>query len=81
MQYIFLTVQQLISWGADWRQSSCRRKRPLKSIILEPETKTMIMDDCRDFLENEQWYLDRGIPYRRGYLLVGILSLCRPYIP
>ncbi|KIJ51167.1 hypothetical protein M422DRAFT_158487 [Sphaerobolus stellatus SS14] len=55
-----------------WRMTSSRRKRPLSSIILEPEIKDMILDDAKDFLENEKWYLDRGIPYRRGYLLYGV---------
>jgi chaperone BCS1 len=27
--------------------------------------------DVRDFLASAQWYYDRGIPYRRGYLLYG----------
>jgi chaperone BCS1 len=27
--------------------------------------------DVKDFLSRQQWYVDRGIPYRRGYLLFG----------
>ncbi|KIJ36051.1 hypothetical protein M422DRAFT_261599, partial [Sphaerobolus stellatus SS14] len=60
------------SYNEYWRVSSSRRKRPLESIILEPEIKDMVLDDAKDFLENEKWYLDRGIPYRRGYLLYGV---------
>jgi chaperone BCS1 len=30
-----------------------------------------LITDARLFLEGRQWYLERGIPYRRGYLLYG----------
>lgn len=29
------------------------------------------MADVKDFLQRQEWYVDRGIPYRRGYLLYG----------
>ncbi|CAJ2513079.1 Uu.00g011980.m01.CDS01 [Anthostomella pinea] len=48
-----------------------RRKRPLGSVILDEGVKEGIVNDARDFLERRQWYVDRGIPYRRGYLLYG----------
>ena len=62
-----------------WRHTSSRRKRPLSSIILEDEVKTGLLEDAQDFLANEQWYLDRGIPYRRGYLLVSRIVLSFPF--
>ena len=31
-----------------------------------------LLEDAREFLESERWYTERGIPYRRGYLLHGI---------
>ena len=30
-----------------------------------------LLSDCRQFLNAERWYGERGIPYRRGYLLHG----------
>jgi mitochondrial chaperone BCS1 len=48
-----------------------RRKRPLDSIVLDAGVKEGIVADVRDFLQRQRWYLDRGIPYRRGYLLHG----------
>ncbi|KAL4870938.1 hypothetical protein BDV12DRAFT_40693 [Aspergillus spectabilis] len=48
-----------------------RRKRPLNSVILDKGVKERIVDDVKDFLSSEQWYYNRGIPYRRGYLLYG----------
>lgn len=32
----------------------------------------MLIADARDFLASEVWYAERGIPYRRGYLLHGV---------
>ena len=48
-----------------------RRKRPLSSVVLAEGVKERIVDDVKSFLASREWYLDRGIPYRRGYLLYG----------
>lgn len=48
-----------------------RRKRPLGSVILDEGVKENILGDVKDFLQRQRWYDDRGIPYRRGYLLYG----------
>ncbi|KIJ50440.1 hypothetical protein M422DRAFT_96980, partial [Sphaerobolus stellatus SS14] len=47
-------------------------KRPMSCIVLDPGVKEMLMEDTRDFLSSEKWYADRGIPFRRGYLLHGV---------
>jgi chaperone BCS1 len=60
------------SWAAEWRPfGNPRRKRTLDSVIFEGGVKEAIVSDVREFLDSGQWYLDRGIPYRRGYLLHG----------
>ena len=48
-----------------------RRKRPLESVILDKGVKERILSDIKGFLGSANWYYDRGIPYRRGYLLHG----------
>ncbi|KAK0618436.1 BCS1 N terminal-domain-containing protein [Bombardia bombarda] len=48
-----------------------RLKRPLGSVILDEGVKEGLVADVRDFLGARQWYTDRGVPYRRGYLLYG----------
>ncbi|EIM86939.1 P-loop containing nucleoside triphosphate hydrolase protein [Stereum hirsutum FP-91666 SS1] len=55
-----------------WRWNGARAKRPMTSIVLEPEVKEMLLADCKDFLSSEDWYAERGIPFRRGYLLHGV---------
>jgi chaperone BCS1 len=60
------------SAGSDWRRfGHPRRKRPLHSVILGEGESDMILKDVKDFLSRSSWYIDRGIPYRRGYLLYG----------
>lgn len=44
----------------------------MSSIVLEPAVKEMLVADCRDFLRSEDWYAERGMPFRRGYLLHGV---------
>ncbi|KAG7369955.1 AAA+ family ATPase [Nitzschia inconspicua] len=48
-----------------------RPSRPLSSVIVEGNIKEMICEDAIRFLNSEQWYISKGIPYRRGYLLYG----------
>ncbi|KAH7923162.1 P-loop containing nucleoside triphosphate hydrolase protein [Leucogyrophana mollusca] len=55
-----------------WRWTDSRHKRPMSSIVLNPGVKEMLLNDTRDFLKSEKWYADRGIPFRRGYLLHGV---------
>ncbi|CAK9832094.1 Mitochondrial chaperone BCS1 [Anthophora retusa] len=58
--------------GSEWRQfGHPRKRRPLDSVILDTDIAERILNDCREFIENPSWYSDRGIPYRRGYLLYG----------
>lgn len=59
----------------DWRCIATRPKRPIRSIILDEGVKDMLLEDARDFLGSKKWYAERGIPFRRGYLLVSILLL------
>lgn len=58
--------------GSEWRQfGHPRRRRPLNSVVLDTGIAERIINDCREFIQNPSWYSDRGIPYRRGYLLYG----------
>ncbi|KAG9349428.1 hypothetical protein JZ751_027871 [Albula glossodonta] len=58
--------------GAEWRPFGFpRRRRPLSSVVLDHGVAERIVDDVKEFISHPKWYLDRGIPYRRGYLLYG----------
>lgn len=57
--------------GDWWRVAALKPKRPLSSIRMEETEKQHILDDATDFFASEQWYAERGIPWRRGYMLHG----------
>ena len=70
-----LTEHIFIHSTDGWRELAKRPKRPLHSIILDPGITELVLEDVRDFLGNKWWYAERGIPFRRGYLLVCVLPL------
>jgi mitochondrial chaperone BCS1 len=47
--------------------------RPISTVILNESGKRELLKDIGDFLDRtaRKWYFNRGIPYRRGYLLYG----------
>ncbi|XP_032610386.2 mitochondrial chaperone BCS1 isoform X2 [Hylobates moloch] len=58
--------------GSEWRPFGYpRRRRPLNSVVLQQGLADRIVRDIQEFINNPKWYTDRGIPYRRGYLLYG----------
>lgn len=63
-----------------WEKSGePKRRRPFDSVVLEEGLADRILGDVQEFLDARTWYLDRGIPYRRGYLLsVAALSRSHP---
>lgn len=46
--------------------------RPMNKIILPKKIKNKIIEDFRWFLNNENWYKDKGLHYHRGYLFHGL---------
>lgn len=58
----------------DWYQfHTGGRGRPLSSVILADGLMEEISDDLSGFLAEgrHEWYRERGVPYRRGYLFEG----------
>ncbi|VDM57661.1 unnamed protein product [Angiostrongylus costaricensis] len=65
-----LVVYQAI--GPQWsRFGAPRRKRDISSVVLDGNTAKELVDDFQEFSKSSQWYSDRGVPYRRGYLFYG----------
>jgi len=54
-----------------WTQQLQRFPRPPESVVLPAGVMESLIGDCRRFLEDRTWYLQRGVPYRRGFLLHG----------
>ena len=44
----------------------------MSSVVLSKGVKERLLSDARDFMASERWYAERGIPWRRGYLLHGV---------
>ncbi|CAI7594357.1 unnamed protein product [Penicillium manginii] len=66
-----------------WYRCMARCPRPLSTVVLEQAQKDEFISDIKEYLHprTRRWYSNRGIPYRRGYLLhgppgTGKTSLC-----
>ena len=58
--------------GTDWRKFGHPRQiRPLSSVVLDNDVSERIVNDVKDFIASPAWYRQRGVPYRRGWLLYG----------
>lgn len=60
------------NWSGYWWDSlGFKPVRPLDSVVLAEGQTERIIADAQRFLGARSWYRERGIPYRRGYLLSG----------
>ncbi|MDE0028875.1 MAG: AAA family ATPase [Deltaproteobacteria bacterium] len=65
------SVLKIYSWDRWWRLAATRALRPLDTVIMKPEIRERILRDLTWFYDAERWYEQRGVSYRRGYLLAG----------
>ena len=54
-----------------WPLVHKKKPRRLDSVVMDRPAKNSLLADMKRFIGASQWYADRGIPYRRGYLLSG----------
>jgi chaperone BCS1 len=61
-----------------WERCFSRAARPIHTVILDDEQKEAICQDMAEYLmpATVKWYANRGLPYRRGYLLWGPPGKC-----
>lgn len=66
-------INRLAEGACKWAQPINRTSRTLHSVTMEADKKTDLIKDISTYLDpkSKAWYSDRGIPYRRGYLLFG----------
>ncbi|PHH89227.1 hypothetical protein CDD83_6459 [Cordyceps sp. RAO-2017] len=59
--------------GNSWAKVMARDIRPLSTVIVNEKQKQRLVGDVRGFLDphTRNWFTQRAIPYRRGYLLYG----------
>ncbi|KAL4885244.1 BCS1 N terminal-domain-containing protein [Aspergillus karnatakaensis] len=67
----------------EWSRCMARTPRALSTVVLDKGQKDGFIGDIKEYLHprTRRWYSNRGIPYRRGYLLhgppgTGKTSLC-----
>lgn len=54
-----------------WDLAARRNLRPKESVLLDDEIKDDLFEDVEWFLNSQEWYHQRGVPYYRGYMLHG----------
>jgi len=64
-------IYELHRWGIGWTKAQKKRPRGLDSVVLDKEKSLNLIKDIKLFQDSSEWYLNNGIPYRRGYLLHG----------
>lgn len=57
--------------GRCWECITQKTRRPLDTVVIDAQQKAGITADLEWFMNNPDWYQERGIPYRRGYLFYG----------
>ena len=55
----------------EWREGIEVTRRPIASIVTEGDEAERLLADMRRFFASRRWYTERGVPWRRGYLLHG----------
>lgn len=55
----------------EWGRLARVRRRPLTSVIFPEGVVERLVADASHFLAGPAWHIERGIPWRRGYLLYG----------
>ncbi|KAJ8129149.1 hypothetical protein O1611_g4484 [Lasiodiplodia mahajangana] len=70
---IYRGTTRALSSDPTWQRCMSRATRPFSTVIINEKTKQELIDDVTDYLNpaTQRWYANRGIPYRRGYLLYG----------
>ena len=58
-------------WPYGWEECQRKKARALESVVLEGTIAQDIIADIKRFQQAGQWYSEKGVPYRRGYLLHG----------
>lgn len=70
---IFRATRSNTGDGVTWTRCMSKATRPMSTLALDDSVKEDLVDDLKRYLDPQtrQWYAQRGIPYRRGYLFSG----------
>jgi Cdc6-like AAA superfamily ATPase len=54
-----------------WESLNIQTNKNFKNTILTDNVTTELLEDLEKFMQTEEYYNNKGIPYKRGYLLYG----------
>lgn len=58
--------------NGSWEEASIdRQKRKITSVVLDNNSQKDIESELKYFVENETWFNDKNIPYKKSYLFYG----------
>ena len=66
-----LGIYQTFGWLNMWVKVMTKKARTLDSVVLDSDIASQLEADIREFQNSGEWYMSKGVPYRRGYLLFG----------
>lgn len=66
-----LGIYQVVGWLGAWAKTMTKKARSIDSVVLDQDIAETLTADIKAFQESGEWYMDKGVPYRRGYLLYG----------
>ncbi|KNC46632.1 chaperone BCS1 [Thecamonas trahens ATCC 50062] len=64
-------VYVLDAWCEGWDVAAVKAPRSFDSVVLDGSLAANVLADARTFFSSQAWYVARGIPWRRGFLLHG----------
>ncbi|SPO04590.1 uncharacterized protein DNG_07275 [Cephalotrichum gorgonifer] len=74
-EYVTVRTSKKNTYGADecWGSVALRPRRALETVHFDEEARSGLVADITHYLKpsTRRFYVSRGIPYRRGYLLHG----------
>jgi chaperone BCS1 len=64
-------IYVLDEYGYGWQLALAKHPRKFESVVLDTDLAERIYLDAKEFLNSKDFYMSRGLPWRRGYLLFG----------
>lgn len=66
------TQKMFCNSGNNWKQESMgMNKRRIETVIMPNEENTLLLRTITDFVDSEDWYIERGINYKKAFLFYG----------
>jgi len=70
---VYQEATHIYKWSGEyWNRVGTQAARNFDSVILPDNTKNIIVNHITTFLNERDWYMEHGIPYRTGIILHGI---------